>query len=141
QLDPEASTSLDPWSGLEMEITVGDDSLALVRHFKAGPREATETLALTHKPVAQEITVEGWWDNRHIDAWLANSNRITVTPRWNDAGDSLVLTIAMVLETQQGDRAVGVTRTFTLEDDGRTLREVQVRESRKRPVIHVYRKP
>lgn len=25
QLDPEASTSLDPWSGLEMEITVGAD--------------------------------------------------------------------------------------------------------------------
>jgi hypothetical protein len=140
KLDAEASTSLDPWSALEMEIVADGQALTVVRHFKAGPREAVETIQLQDRPVAQTITVEGWWDNRHIDAWLGHDNRITVTPVWHDDGGSLVLNIRMVLEGQQGEREVGVTRTFTLEDEGRTLREVQVRESRRRPVIHVYRK-
>lgn len=140
QLDVEQSTSLDPWSMLEMEIAVTDDAISVVRHFGAGTRVADETIKLENKPVAQTVTVEGWWDNRHIDAWLANDNQIEVTPEWRDDGRTLVLHIKMVLETQQGDRAVGVTRTLKLSADGQTLREVQNRESRKRPVVQIYQK-
>ena len=140
KLDIEQSTSLDPWSTLEMEITVTDDAIAVIRHYGAGTRVADETIKLTNLPVAQTVTVEGWWDNRHIDAWLANDNQIEVTPEWRDDGRTLVLHIKMVLETQQGDRAVGVTRTLKLSEDGQTLREIQTRESRQRPVVQVYQK-
>lgn len=140
KLDVEQSTSLDPWSTLEMEIAVTDDTISVIRHFGAGTRVADETIKLENKPVAQTVTVEGWWDNRHIDAWLANDNQIEVTPDWQDDGRTLVLQIKMVLETQQGDRAVRVTRTLKLSEDGQTLREVQNRESRKLPLVQVYQK-
>lgn len=140
KLDTKQSTSLDPWSTLEMEITVTDDAISVIRHYAAGTRVADETIKLRNEPVAQTITVEGWWDNRHIDAWLGNNNQIDVTPEWQEDGRTLVLHIKMVLETQQGDRAVGVNRTLTIAEDGQTLREVQKRESRKLPVVQVYQK-
>lgn len=140
QLNAAQSTSLDPWSTLAMDITVTDDAIAVIRHFGAGTRVADETIKLDNRPIAQTVTVEGWWDNRHIDAWLANDNQIEVTPAWRNDGRTLVLHIKMVLETQQGDRAVGVTRTLSLSEDGQTLREVQTRESRKRPVVQLYQK-
>ncbi|MCC6416327.1 MAG: hypothetical protein IT582_10505 [Opitutaceae bacterium] len=140
KLDPAASTSLDPWSSLEMDIAVTADDLSLVRHYGAGPRIVDETIKLHNQPTAQTISVEGWWDNKHIDAWLANHHQIDVTPAWQDDGRTLVLRIKMVLETQQGDRAVGVTRTLKLDPDGKTLREEQVRESRQLPIVQVYHK-
>jgi hypothetical protein len=140
KLDPAQSTSLDPWSALAMDITVQGDRLSLVRHYSAGTRVAQETLNLANQAQSQTVTVEGWWDNRHIDAWLAHDNRIEVTPEWRDEGRTLQLNITMVLETQQGEIPVTVTRTLQLSEDGQTLREVQQRSSRKRPVIHVYQK-
>ena len=140
KLDTTQSTSLDPWSDLTMDISVTDDRLAVVRHYSAGTRVAQETLDMANQPKAQTATVEGWWDNRHIDAWLAHDNRIEVTPEWLNAGHSLRLSINMVLETQQGEIPVKVTRTLQVSDDGQTLREVQHRSSRKRPVVHVYQK-
>lgn len=140
QLDPEQSTSLDPWRSIEMEIAVSDNQLAVSRHFGAHTRTVDETIKLANQAKPQTITVEGWWDNRHIDAWLANHNQIEVTPEWQDDGRTLVLRIKMILETQQGDRTVGVTRTLKLDPDGQTLREVQVRESRNLPIEQVYHK-
>lgn len=140
KIDPAQSTSLDPWSNLELEIAVNGDKVTLTRYFSTGTRQAEETLELDTNAGSQTVAVEGWWDNRHIDAWLGNDGRIEVNPRWLDEGRTLQLNINLVLETQQGDAPVRVLRELRLSADGKSLRELQIRSSRKLPIVQIFHK-
>ncbi|HUF10972.1 MAG TPA: hypothetical protein VMO47_16750, partial [Rhodothermales bacterium] len=138
KIDREKSTPLDPWSNLEIEISIHADSVSIVRYFGAGSRVAEETMALDMTLPSQIVTVEGWWDNRHIGAYLGNDKKQTVAARWLDEGRTLQLNIDMILETSQGETPVRVIREMRLSDDGNTLTTLQIRSSRNLPVVRVF---
>jgi hypothetical protein len=138
--DTEKSTALDPWRRIDMEISVEGDSVTIIRHYDAGKRKADETMALDTSVPSQVIQTEGWWDNRHIGAYLGNDHKQTVAPKWLDNGQTLQLNIDLVLETSQGETPVRIYRELRLSDDGQRLTDLQIRSSRNLPVVRVYTK-
>lgn len=138
KIDTEKSTPLDPWRSLEIEISIHGDSVDIGRYYSAGSRVAQETMALDMTRPSQEVTVEGWWDNRHIGAYLGGGNKETVAAKWLDEGRTLQLNINLILETSQGDAPVRVIRELRLADDGQTLTVLQIRSSRNLPIVRVF---
>lgn len=137
-IDSQQSTALDPWRSLELEIGVNGDSVTIIRHYKAGSRVADESMALDTSLPSQTVKTEGWWDNRHIGAYLGNGGEQTVSAKWLDEGRTLQLNIDLVLETSQGDTPVRVIREMRLSDDGQRLTAVQMRSSRNLPIVRVF---
>jgi len=138
KIDTEQSTPLDPWRTLEIEISVKGDSVSIGRYYSAGSRVAQETMVLDMTLASQEVTVEGWWDNRHIGAYLGGGKKETVAAKWLDEGRTLQLNIDMILETSQGDAPVHVMREMRLAEDGMTLTVTQIRSSRNLPIVRVF---
>ncbi|MGA7306729.1 MAG: hypothetical protein WBW88_17790 [Rhodothermales bacterium] len=138
KIDTEKSTPLDPWRSVEIDITVKGDSVSIVRDYSAGSRVATESMALDMTLPSQEVTVEGWWDNRHIGAYLGGEKKETVAAKWLDEGQTLQLNVDLILETSQGDAPLRVIREMRLSDDGKTLTVLQIRSSRNLPIVRVF---
>lgn len=139
-IDTSRSTALDPWRSLAIEIAVEGDSVAITRFYGGGTRVAQESMTVDTTVAAQTVEVEGWWDNRHIGAYLGGDKKQTVTARWLDDGRTLQLEIEMILETSQDDIPVRVLREMRLSRDGQTLRVMQLRSSRNLPVVRVFTK-
>jgi len=140
EIDTSRSTALDPWRSMAIEIAVEGDQVSIVRLFGGGSRVAKESMNIDTSLPSQTVGVEGWWDNRHIGAYLGGGNEQTVTARWLDDGQTLQLEIEMILETSQGDTPVRVLREMRLSRDGQTLRVFQLRSSRNLPVVRVFTK-
>jgi hypothetical protein len=140
KIDRNRSTALDPWRSLDLDISVDGDSVSITRYYGAGSRVAQESMAIDTSLPSQTVSVEGWWDNRHIGAYLGGKTEQTVKTRWLDGGQTLQLHIDMILETSQGETPVRVLRELRLSDDGRTLTVIQLRSSRNLPVVRVFTK-
>lgn len=139
--DPEArSTATDPWRNLDIEIEVDGDQVSITRSFRGGSRVARESMTVDTSVPSQVVTVEGWWDNRHIGAYLGGGKKQTVAAKWLDGGRTLQLNIEMILETSQGETPVRVLREMRLSDDGETLVVIQLRSSRNSPIVRIFKK-
>ena len=69
--DPEArSSALDPWRKLDMAIKVEGTRSPSREPSGAAHASPPETMTVDTSLPEQEIVVEGWWDNRHIGAYL-----------------------------------------------------------------------
>lgn len=140
KIDTSRSTALDPWRSLAIEIAVEGDRVSIIRFFGGGTRVAQESMTVDTTLPSQTVTVEGWWDNRHIGAYLGGGKEQSVTATWLDEGQTLQLNIEMILETSQGEAPVRVMREMRLARDGQTLRVLQLRSSRNLPVVRVFTK-
>ncbi|RKX31365.1 MAG: hypothetical protein DRP71_13550 [Verrucomicrobia bacterium] len=139
--DPEArSTATDPWRNLDIQIEVAGDQVSITRSFRGGSRVARESMTVDTSIPSQVVTVEGWWDNRHIGAYLGDGKKQTVAAKWLDGGRTLQLNIEMILETSQAETPVRVLREMRLSDDGETLVVIQLRSSRNTPVVRFFKK-
>lgn len=108
--DTEKSSALDPWRRIDMEISVEGETVTLIRLYDAGRRKAVETMVIDTSAPSQVVETEGWWDNRHIGAYLGNNNKQTVAAKWLYNGQTLRLSIDLVLETSRGAMPVRVFR-------------------------------
>jgi hypothetical protein len=140
KIDRSKSTALDPWRSLAIEIAVDGDTVSITRYYGAGTRVAQESMTVDTTVPSQTVEVEGWWDNRHIGAYLGGGKKQTVNAKWLDDGQTLQLNIEMILDTSQGETPVRVLREMRLSRDGRTLRVLQLRSSRSLPVVRVFNK-
>jgi len=140
-MDPEArSTATDPWSDLDIEIEVDGDLVTITRIYRGGSRISRESMTVDTAIPPQVVTVEGWWDNRHIGAYLGGGKIHTVAARWLDEGRTLQLNIEMVLETSQAETTVRVLREMRLSEDGETLVCLQLRSSRNKPIVRFFKR-
>jgi len=140
KFDPEMSTALDPWSTMSITINAQGDEVSIVRKFGGDKRNASESMILDMTLPTQVVEVEGWWDNRHIGAYMGGDKQQTVEAKWLDEGRTLQLNINLILETAQGESPVRVLREMRLSRDGQTLRVLQIRSSRNLPIVRVFRK-
>lgn len=140
KIDTSRSSALDPWRTLDMEISIRGSMISITRFYAAGRRKAQESMTIDTSLPSQIVTVEGWWDNRHIGAYLDEGDKKIVAAKWLDRGRTLQLNIEMVLETSQGSSPVRVIREMRLSPDGKTLRVLQLRSSRNLPVVRVFTK-
>jgi hypothetical protein len=140
EIDTSKSTALDPWRSLAIEIVVDGDQVSITRHYGGGSRVAQESMTVDTSIPSQTVEVEGWWDNRHIGAYLGGGKEQTVSAEWVDDGQTLQLNIEMILETSQAETSVRVLREMRLSRDGKTLRVLQLRSSRNQPIVRVFTK-
>lgn len=137
-MDISRSSAPDPWRSIEMAIEVDGSKVSITRHYSAGSRAVQESMSLDTELPSQTVKVEGWWDNRHIGAYLGNENQEIVSAKWLDESQTLQLNIELVLESSQGSSKVRILRELKLSKDGNTLREIQIRSIRNLPVTRTF---
>ncbi len=143
EIDTSKSTAFDPWRSLAIEIALDGDKVSITRYYQGGgggSRVAQESMTVDVTIPSQTVEVEGWWDNRHIGAYLGGGKEQTVSAKWLDGGQTLQLNIEMILETSQAETPVRVLREMRLSRDGKTLRVLQLRSSRNQPIVRVFTK-
>ncbi len=137
QIDLARSTELSPWKDYLLVITVDGDAVTLERHLAWGPREFTDTLAAR---VGGTVTVPVvmWPDNRHLGAYISDAHTKQVRAERIDDGRILRVTTDLVLETQQGSRAVNILSDYKVSASGDQLTLTELRSTRNRPVVYLF---
>ena len=138
RLDPARSTELSPWQNYELVITVRDSLVTIDRKLAWSRREYADRMALDLRQPETAVTVEGWPDNRHLGAYIGENKAKRVRAAWLDDGRILRLSSDLVLETQQGPRAVNILSDYKVSANGAELTLTELRSTRNRPVVYVF---
>lgn len=94
------------------------------------------SLPIDGQPTA--ISVPYWSDNRHIGAYIGGDGHKRAHLRVLDGGRILRIESDLILETQQGERAVNILSDYHLSPDAQTLTLIELRSSRPQPVTYVF---
>ncbi len=138
KFDAAHSTELSPWKDLALTIAVDGPNVTITRRYAWGRRDFTDTIALdTTKP--ETVAPIDWWaDNRHLGAYIGSDHTRRIHPAWLDAGRILRLSTDLVLDAQQGPRAVNILTDFKVSASGAQLTLTELRSTRNRPVVYVF---
>lgn len=138
-IDREASSAIDPWRRIHLEIAVEGDAVTLERTVTTGRRNSTETYPLKVGRTVR-VPVEWWTGNRHIGAYMGGDGRKAMTAAWMDGKRTLRVTADYVLETSQGESPVRSYTEYRLSPDGQTLTVLGLRSTRNLPTVHVFKR-
>jgi len=139
KIDPTASTAFDPWSLILLDITVEGDAVTIQRTVSAGNRRSSQVYPLQ---IGQTVKVPSkWWTgNRHIGAYMGGDKTETISTSWLDNGKALRVESHYILTTSQGDTPVRSYFEYRLSADGDELTVIELRSSRNKPVVQVFRR-
>ena len=137
RIDLERSTELSPWKDYRLLITVDGDAVTLERHLAWGPREFTDRMTL-HPGRTETVPVVMWPDNRHLGAYISDAHTKQVRAESIDGGRLLRLSTDLVLETQQGARAVNILGDYKVSASGDQLTLIELRSTRNRPIVYLF---
>ncbi len=140
RIDPARSTELSPWKSFDLTIALAGDTVTLDRKLAWGRRDFTDHLVVdTAKP--ETVAPIDWWaDNRHLGAYIDSDHTRRVHPQWLDDGRLLRLSTDLVLDTQQGPRAVNILTDFKVSASGTELTLTELRSTRNRPVVYIFKR-
>ena len=136
-INRDASSPIDPWGRINLEITVEGDAVSISRTVSTGRRNHTEVYPIVVGEV-NKVPVSWWTGNRHIGAYMGGDGTETITAEWLDGGRTLRMESHYVLQTSQGETAVRSYYEYRLAPDGGELTVVELRSSRSTPVVHVF---
>lgn len=131
------STELSPWKDYQLTITTEGDQITILRRLAWGRREFTDRMTVGPGRV-ETLPVALWPDNRHLGAYIGGDRTKRVRAEWLDAGRILRLSTDLVLDTQQGARAVNILSDYKVSASGTQLILTELRSTRNRPVVHVF---
>jgi hypothetical protein len=137
KIDRAASTAIDPWSSIQLEIEVSEREVVINRTVSTGRRKSSQF----HNLIIGEITmtdVEWWTGNRHIGAYMGGDGKERMVARWLDEGRTLRVESDFTLRTSQGETMVRNYYEYRLSSDGNELTVIELRSSRSRPIVHVF---
>lgn len=138
-IDREASSPIDPWSRITLEIGVDGDAVNIERTVSTGRRTSSQAYPIIVGEVSK-VPVSWWTGNRHIGAYMGGDGTETLTAQWLDGGRTLRVESSYVLRTSQGETAVRSYYEYRLEPDGNQLTVIELRSSRSQPVVHVFKR-
>lgn len=140
KIDLTRSTELSPWKSFELTITPQGSMVTIERKLTWSRREFIDRLELdTTKPV-NALAIDWWSDNRHLGAYIGSSHTREVRHQWLDGGRILRLSTDLVLDAQQGPRAVNILTDFKVSASGTELTLTEIRSTRNRPVVYVFKR-
>ena len=84
------------------------------------------------------VPVPWWTDNRHIGAYIGGDRTEKVRARWLDDGRILRTDADLVLDGQQGPRAVNILTDYKVSPSGGRLTVVQLRSTRDIPIVYIF---
>lgn len=138
RIDLARSTELSPWGSYDLIITGEGDRLTITRQLAAGRRTHEDVTPLDLKNPANIVPVTWWADNRHLGAYIGGDRTKKVRGEWLDDGRVLRLNTDLVLDTQQGPRAVNILSNYKVSANGALLTLTELRSTRNRPVVYVF---
>jgi len=138
KFDATRSTELSPWKNYDLVITVNGSLVTLERKLAWGRREYADRMALDLGQPETAVPIAYWPDNRHLGAYVGDHQTKRVRASWLDGGRILRLSSDLVLETQQGSRAVNILSDYKVSANGAQLTLTELRSTRNRPVVHVF---
>jgi hypothetical protein len=137
RLLPQRSTDLGPWQTLDIVITIAGPRISIKDKLAAGSR-AIDTLTVLDLSQDVDVVPIPWWtDNRHIGAYIGGDRAEHVHASWLDGGRILRTDADLVLDAQQGPRAVNILTDYKISPDGNELTVVQLRSTREIPIVYV----
>ena len=138
RFDPARSTNLAAWRSFELRIELSPTDVRFERRLGWGRRTHEETMRLPLDGRRTAIAVPYWSDNRHIGAYIGGDGHKHAQLRVLDNGRVLRIESDLILEVQQGERAINILSDYHLSPDGRTLTLMELRSSRSRPITYVF---
>lgn len=137
RIDLARSTELSPWKDYELTIATDGDKATIQRRLAWGRREFSDEMTVNPAaPVTAPVAM--WPDNRHLGAYIGGDRTKRVRSEWLDAGRVLRLSTDLVLDTQQGPRAVNILSDYKVTANGAQLILTELRSTRNRPVVYVF---
>ena len=137
-LDPARSTDLSPWKTFDLAITVDGPKVTIRCALASGSRAIDTVAALDLSRPVSVVPVPWWTDNRHIGAYIGGDRTERVRARWLDEGRILRTDADLVLDGQQGPRAVNILTDYKVSPSGGRLTVVQLRSTRDIPIVYVF---
>ncbi len=138
RIDLTRSTELSPWKGFDLIIAAQGSSLTVERKLSWGRREFVDRIALDLTQREHVLPIDWWADNRHLGAYIGTDHTRRVRAEWLDGQRVLRLTTDLVLDAQQGPRAVNILTDFKVSASGSQLTLTELRSTRNRPVVYVF---
>jgi len=138
QFDAAHSTELSPWKNYDLAITINGSLVTLERKLAWGRRDYADSMALDLSKPETLVPIDWWPDNRHLGAYVGENKTKRVHATLLDDGRILRLSSDLVLETQQGPRAVNILSDYKVSANGAQLTLTELRSTRNRPVVYVF---
>jgi hypothetical protein len=139
-LDATRSTELSPWKEFDLTIKIANDTVVIQRKLGWGRRQFADSMTLDTTKLENVVPIEMWPDNRHIGAYIGRDRTERARATWLDDHRILRLSSDLVLETQQGERAVNILRDFKVSASGRELTLTELRSTRNRPIVYIFKR-
>ena len=137
-IDRSQSTAIDPWGNILLEIEIEGEAINIERTVRTGRRISTATYSLKiGKPVS--VPIEWWTGNRHIGAYIGGDGTEKMRADWLD-DRTLGIVSNYILETSQGETPVRSTFEYRLSPDKSLLTVIELRSTRDRPIMHVFKR-
>jgi hypothetical protein len=140
KIDLTRSTELSPWKSFELTITPQGTAISIERKLTWSRREFIDRLELDTTKSVNALPIDWWSDNRHLGAYIGSSHTREVRHQWLDGGRILRLSTDLVLDAQQGPRAVNILTDFKVSASGSELTLTELRSTRNRPVVYVFKR-
>ncbi|PTY08409.1 hypothetical protein DB347_02165 [Opitutaceae bacterium EW11] len=136
--DPARSTELSPWKSYDLTIQLEGNTLTLKRRLGWARRDYADAISLDLSKSENVVPMPFWPDNRHIGAYSTEGRTARVVAQWLDDRRILRLSTDLILDAQQGPRAVNILSDYKLSANGRQLTLTELRSTRNRPVVYVF---
>jgi len=137
---PDLSTDLTPWKTLDLTIAIAGPSITIKDSFAAGARAIDTVAQLDLSRPVSLVPIPWWADNRHIGAYIGGDRTERVRARWVDDQRILRTEGDLVLDTQQGSRAVNILTDYQISPSGNQLTVIQLRSTREVPIVYVFKR-
>jgi hypothetical protein len=138
KFDHEHSTELSPWKEFDLTIDVQGATVTIERRLAWGRRDFTDKVTLDTTKSETVAPIDWWADNRHLGAYIGSDHTRHIRPAWLDGGRILRLSTDLVLDAQQGSRAVNILSDFKVSASGAQLTLTELRSTRNKPVVYVF---
>jgi hypothetical protein len=138
RIDLARGTELSPWKSFDLIIAIQDSNVTITRKLAWGRRDFTDTIAFDPTKPDNAVPIEWWADNRHLGAYIGEDKTRHIHAQWLDDRRILRLSTDLVLETQQGPRAVNILSDYKVSVSGAQLTLTELRSTRNRPVVYVF---
>ncbi|MCC6414754.1 MAG: hypothetical protein IT582_02450 [Opitutaceae bacterium] len=139
RLDPAASSALDGWHKIDLNIGLDGSKVAVAytMQWRTTIHEATNVFD-TNAPTEQQdfFRVE----QRHMAVYPAKHGVTKSTAAWIDGGKTLRTEALTPVEVSQGDVIMRITTEYRVSELGDKLTVIELHSTRNRPLVYVFNK-
>lgn len=138
--DASRSTELSAWTACDLRIAIVGDKVSIHRRLSWSRRDYEDQTDFTLAQPAVTVPADWWPDNRHLGAYIGADHTKRVRGESLDQGRILRVTTDLVLETQQGSRAINGLSDYKVSTSGDQLTLTELRSTRNRPIVYIFKR-